>query len=195
MSLEETKLDLLSDLGLGADQVIDSMETLVQGESRYVRDLRINLKTALSSDHLEQKELLLLALAIAVNEKNDVLKAVFSDKARESGADESEIAETIACASLLATNNVFYRFKHFIQDSNENYQSLPARIKMNIMARPVLGKEFFELMSLAVSAVNGCETCVKSHEASVRNLGASEARIFDAIRLASVVRGASLIIR
>jgi len=195
MSLEETKLDLLGDLGLDAGQNIESLESLVEGESRYVRDLRVNLKTALSSDHLERKELLLLALAIAVNEKNDLLKDVFSRQAKESGADQSEIAETIACASLLATNNVFYRFKHFIQTSNENYQSLPARIKMNIMARPVLGKEFFELLSLAVSAVNGCEACVKSHEASVRKLGTSEARVFDAIRLASVVRGASLIIR
>jgi alkyl hydroperoxide reductase subunit D len=60
---------------------------------------------------------------------------------------------------------------------------------MNIMMNPVLGKELFELISLAVSAVNGCESCVNSHEESVRKLGASEARIFDAIRLASVVRG------
>jgi len=82
-----------------------------------------------------------------------------------------------------------------VQSSHGNYQALPARIKMNIMARPVLGKELFELMSLAISAVNGCEACVNAHEASVRQLGASEARIFDAVRLASVVRGLSLIVR
>jgi AhpD family alkylhydroperoxidase len=50
-----------------------------------------------------------------------------------------------------------------------------------------LGKEFFELISLAVSAVNGCEMCVRSHEQSLRALGASEERIFDAVRLASVM--------
>jgi alkyl hydroperoxide reductase subunit D len=60
---------------------------------------------------------------------------------------------------------------------------------MNIMMNPVLGKEFFELMSLAVSAVNGCESCVNSHEESVRKLGSSEVRIFDAIRLAAIVKG------
>jgi alkyl hydroperoxide reductase subunit D len=62
------------------------------------------------------------------------------------------------------------------------------------MARPILGKEFFELVSLAVSAVNGCEACVVSHEASVRANGSSEARIFDAIRIASVVRGTTALI-
>jgi len=195
MSLEETKLDLLTDLGLDQGHEIESLETLVGGDSRYVRDLRVNLKGVLTSDHLEPKEAFLLALAIAVNEKNDLLKNTFSEKAKESGAGEDEIAETYACASLLATNNVFYRFKHFVQSSHGNYQALPARIKMNIMARPVLGKELFELMSLAISAVNGCEACVNAHEASVRQLGASEARIFDAVRLASVVRGLSLIVR
>jgi alkyl hydroperoxide reductase subunit D len=149
----------------------------------------------LISENLERKEAYLLALAIAVNEKNDLLKVSFSEKARESGAEDSEIAEVFACVSLLATNNVFYRFKHFIQSSNENYQALPARIKMNIMVSPVLGKELFELMSLAVSAVNGCEACVSSHEASVRKLGTGEARIFDAVRLAAVVRGLALIVR
>ena len=66
---------------------------------------------------------------------------------------------------------------------------------MNVMMSPVLGKEFFELMSLAVSAVNGCESCVNSHEESVRKLGSSDARIFDSIRLASVIRGLALIVR
>ena len=58
---------------------------------------------------------------------------------------------------------------------------------MNIMMNPVTGKHLFELMSLAVSAVNGCEQCVKSHEASLIGLGATEEQVWDAIRIASVV--------
>lgn len=195
MSLEETKQDLLTDLGVEEDHKIGLLDTLVTGDSRYVRDLRINLKGVLESDHLDRCEAYLVALAVAVNEKNDLLIKLFSEQARANGAEEPVIADTVACASLLATNNVFYRFKHFIKSSNENYQSMPARIKMNIMAKPVLGKEMFELISLAVSAVNGCEACVNAHEASVRNLGASEARIYDAVRLAAVVRGMALVVR
>ena len=71
--------------------------------------------------------------------------------------------------------------------NKEKYNEIPARIKMNIMARPVTGKEFFELISLAVSAVNGCEMCVKSHEVSLIELGAKEERIFESVRLASVI--------
>lgn len=58
---------------------------------------------------------------------------------------------------------------------------------MTIMARPVTGKEFFELASLAVSAVNGCATCVGLHEQSLLAEGISEDQVFDAVRLAAVV--------
>jgi alkyl hydroperoxide reductase subunit D len=62
------------------------------------------------------------------------------------------------------------------------------------MLNPVLGKEFFELISLAVSAVNGCEQCVRSHEASLVELGCSESRIFEAIKLSSVITSLGKII-
>jgi lipoyl-dependent peroxiredoxin subunit D len=69
----------------------------------------------------------------------------------------------------------------------ESYNNSPGRIRMNIMMKPSTGKEFFELASLAVSAINGCELCVTSHEASLIHLASSEQRIWDAIRLSSVM--------
>ncbi len=72
---------------------------------------------------------------------------------------------------------------------------MPAGLNMNVMISPVPGKEFFELTSLVFSAVNGCESCVNSHKESVRKLGSSDSRIFDSIRLASVIRGLALVVR
>jgi len=189
MSLNETKIDLLKDLNIDENTVFAVLERMVEGETKYLRDLRVNLKNMLNSENLNLKEAYLIALAIAVNERSKYLIESFTDHAKANGASAAEIAESCACASTLAMNNVFYRFKHFIKSSNENYQGMPAGIKMNIMMSPVLGKELFELISLAVSAVNGCESCVNSHEESVRKYGASEAKIYDSIRLAAVVRG------
>ncbi|MDX5421907.1 MAG: carboxymuconolactone decarboxylase family protein [Hymenobacteraceae bacterium] len=189
---QETKIDLLKDLGLAEESNFSALEKLTETESRYLRDLRVNLKTALAGDTLSIKEAYLLALATAANEENEHLRQAFEAKAAEHGAEQGEIAEAIACASLLATNNILYRFRHFTH--KEVYEQLPARVKMNIMANPVLGKEFFELVSLAISAVNGCERCVAAHEASVLKLGATEQRVFDAIRVAAVVTGLSKII-
>lgn len=195
MALTETKIDFLKDLGLDENANFTTLEMMSEGETKYLRDLRVNVKNVLSSTNLQPKEAYLLALSIAINEKNAVLIKSFVDKAKELEATEAELAETIACASMLASNNVFYRFRHFTKEANPVYQTMPAGIKMNVMINPVLGKEFFELMSLAVSAVNGCESCVNSHEESVRKLGSIDARIFDAIRLASVIRGLALIVR
>lgn len=181
----EIKNDLLQDLGLEESFQSEALNTLIDGESRYLKDLRVNFKNTLSSEYLSGKEIHLLAVAVATNEKNSPLLQFFKDGARQEGASAEEIGEAVACASLLASNNIFYRFRHFT--GKEKYNQLPARIKMNIMMKPVLGKEFFELVSLAVSAVNGCELCVNAHEKSLLELGSSEERVFEAVRLAAVV--------
>src|SRR5699024_11183926 len=181
----EIKNDLLKDLELDESYSSTSLDALVEGESRYVKDLRVNLKNTLKSDHISEKETALIALAIAANFKNEPLKAYFTELAKEYEATDEEVGDTIACASLLAANNVFYRFRHFVD--KESYNKMRAGIKMNIMAKPKLEKEFFELVSLAVSAANGCEMCVQSHEDSLLKMDSSEERIFDAVRLTSIV--------
>ncbi|HEY4063793.1 MAG TPA: carboxymuconolactone decarboxylase family protein [Puia sp.] len=51
------------------------------------------------------------------------------------------------------------------------------------MANPILGKEFFELVSLVISSINGCEMCVSSHERSVLRHGSSESRVMEGVKL------------
>ncbi|MGD8426814.1 MAG: carboxymuconolactone decarboxylase family protein [Balneolaceae bacterium] len=189
---KDVKDDLLKDLELNENYSSFSLQALVDGDSRYIKDLRINIKNTLKSDHLSEKETALLALAIAANFRNDKLMEYFRNLSEKEGAASEEIGDTIACTSLLAANNVFYRFRHFVD--KESYNKMSARIKMNIMAKPKLEKEFFELVSLAVSAANGCERCVKSHEQSLIKMESREERIFDAVRLASVITSLDKII-
>jgi alkyl hydroperoxide reductase subunit D len=188
----ETTQEFLEFLKADKDYRSDALDLLEEGKSRYVADLKLNFKNSFESDHLSKKEIALLGIALAVNAGNALLKQFFKRNATEEGANEAEIAEAAGCASLLSANNVFYRFRHFL--NKEKYNEIPARIKMNIMGRPVNGKEFFELMSLAVSAVNGCEMCVKAHENSLIDLGSKEERIFEAVRLAAVVTSVSKVV-
>jgi alkyl hydroperoxide reductase subunit D len=170
----------------GQEMVSKGLETVVNTENKYLRDLKINLGNALQYQTLSKKESYLLALSVAINEKNKLAIESFTKLAMNEDSTEAEIAETYACVSLLNANNVLYRFRHFTK--KDVYQNSPAGIKMSIMMSPVFGKEFFELMSLAVSALNGCELCVNAHEASLLKLGTSENRIFDAIKLTAIVR-------
>lgn len=47
-------------------------------------------------------------------------------------------------------------------------------------------------MCIAVSAIHVCEACVRSHEHSLLELGASEAQVFDAVRIGAVVYAAAI---
>jgi len=181
----DTRSALLEQLGLAENDSTYSLDLLAEGQSRWLKDLKVNLKNVLQSEHLSEKETALLALSVAVNAGNEPLKRYFVKLAQAQEATAEEVAEAVACASLLAANNVTYRFRHFAK--KEKYDQSPMRIKMNIMMKPVMGKEFFELLSLAISAVNGCEMCVTAHEKSLLDLGCDEARIWDSVRLAGVV--------
>ena len=184
----ETFNNLLENLQLQDYAASANMQALLSAESRYIKDLKINVSNAINNtQHLSRKEALLLSLAVALNEKSRLLQKSFTLLAKEEGATEAEIAEMVACTSLMSTNNVFYRFRHFL--GKDFYNNQPAGIKMSIMMNPVNGKEFFELTSLVISAINGCEMCVSSHEQSVLQHGSSESKVFEAVKTGAIIKG------
>jgi alkyl hydroperoxide reductase subunit D len=189
----DTLANFLKDLRIDLAHQNAGLQKLVAADSRFLKDLKLNVTAVLGGQNINRMEALLLALSVAANEKNDTLIRSFQELAAAEGATDAELAETHACASVMAANNIFYRFRHYMH-TNEHYNNTPAGLRMSVMMSPVLGKELFELMSLVVSAVNGCERCVTSHEASVKQHGASEPRIYDAMRLAAVIRSLCVII-
>ena len=184
--------ELLETIQIDTNYRTPALDLLEKAGSRYLRDLKVNFTSTLESEYLSAKEIGLIGVSISVNNNNKPLTDFYTSFAAKNEATEAEIAEAVSCASLLASNNVFYRFRHFTQ--KEKYTQIPARIRMQIMMKPITGKEFFELMSLAVSAVNGCEMCVNSHEDSLMKLGAKEERVFDAVRIASLITATGKVI-
>jgi alkyl hydroperoxide reductase subunit D len=184
----ETIAGLLQELGMDPAHSSNSLNSLAAANSRYLKDLKLNVSALLGSKHLTPKEANLLALAVAVSQKHDALTIAFERRAKKEGATDEETGETHACASIMSMNNIFYRFRHYMHDV-EYYNRQPAGLRMSVLMNPVMGKGLFELMSLVVSAVNGCEQCVVSHERSVKEHGADEPRIYDAIRLGAVIKG------
>jgi lipoyl-dependent peroxiredoxin subunit D len=183
---------LLNELGLSEEHVSEQLRLLAQTDARYLRDLKINVTNALGAETLTKKEAYLLAYSVAVNEKNEALQKAFAQSAMQEGATDNELAEVISCTSLLNANNVYYRFRHFMHE--EFYNTAQAGIRMSIMANPVLGKEFFELLSLVVSALNGCELCVTSHEKTLVGHDTTKQRIHDAVRLGAVIKSLAVLI-
>lgn len=191
--MNETIAAIYTELGIDPAHKSLSLEAIAQSDSRFLKDLKLNVSGVLKSNNFTKKETTLLALAVAVNQKNEALIKGFTSMAVAEGANENEIAEIHACTSLMNANNVLYRFRHWLPD-NTYYNNTPAGIRMSIMMNPVLGKTFFEIVSIAISAINGCEMCVTSHENSVKQHGGTEAQIYDAIRLTSVIKSLSTVI-
>jgi alkyl hydroperoxide reductase subunit D len=182
----DTAVQLLQAVGLTEANLSDRLRSLANTDARYLKDLKINVTNSLSAPTLSKKEAYLLGLSVTANEKNVELQAAFEKLATDEGATDKEIAEIYSCTSLMNANNVYYRFRHFV--NKEFYTATPAGIRMSIMANPVLGKEFFELVSLVVSALNGCEMCVTSHEEALLKHGTAQQRVLEAVRLGAVLR-------
>ena len=87
----------------------------------------------------------------------------------------------------MAMNNVYYRFVHLVQE--EEYAKLPARLRMNVLGAPGIAKADFELLALAVSAINGCGTCIASHERQLRQHGLEREAVQSAVRWRQRARG------
>jgi alkyl hydroperoxide reductase subunit D len=153
------------------------------------RDIRLNLQSVLESGSLNDAQKWGVAAACAIAARNPRLKdAILADALVKAG--ETVVEDARAAAVLMAMNNVYYRFRH--QVGKPGYSQKPARLRMQRIAQPLTNKLDFELFCLAVSAINGCEACVKAHEQAVVEGGLSEEHVHDAVRIAGVVHAAAV---
>jgi alkyl hydroperoxide reductase subunit D len=158
----------------------------------YAKDLRLNLESVLSESGapgLSDRQIAAVALASAIASRHVALSLVIENGAAEKLAP-AEIAGAKAAAAMMAMTNVYYRFTHLV--ANKEYETLRAGLRMNVMANPGIDKISFELAALAVSAINGCGTCVDSHEKTVRAHGVTAQGVQSAVRIAAVVHAVAV---
>lgn len=151
----------------------------------YARDVKLNLGIITGASSLTPRQHWGTALAAALaSRQRDVTAAITAAAAAH--LDDAAVRAARGAASVMAMNNVYYRFLHFVGDGND-YQTMPARLRMQMIGNHGVDPLDFELWCLAASAVTGCGACVVSHERVVRDKGATAAQVQDAIRIAAVV--------
>jgi lipoyl-dependent peroxiredoxin subunit D len=168
-----------------------SIEALKNRLPEYAKDLKLNLSSLASDVALteQQRAGTFVASALA-SRQPDVTAAILA----EYGARLSPEALTAAkaAASIMAMNNIYYRFVHLA--SAPDYKTMPAKLRMNVIAKPGVEKVDFELWSIAVSAVNGCGMCIDSHEKILRDAGVTAEAVQAAVRIAAVVHAVAAIL-
>lgn len=155
----------------------------------FAKDIRLNLSLFDRDESLTAAQKAGLALACAISTRSpEILKA--GEAYASSILDEAGIFAARAAASIMAMNNIYYRFTHLISD--ENYARMPAALRMNVIANPGVPAADFEIWCLAVSAINGCGRCVDAHEKALRNAGLGRDAIQTAVRLAAILAAAAV---
>jgi alkyl hydroperoxide reductase subunit D len=168
---------------------VEALEQLRGTIPDAAKDIRLNLQAVLRGGVLTEAQRWGVAAAAAVAARHPRLReAVLAAAVSAAGPAVAEDAK--AAAALMAMNNVYYRFRHMV--GKPVYGEKPAGLRMNRLMQPATSRTDFELMALAVSAINGCEACVRAHEKTVTDGGLTPDHVNDAVRIAATIQAAAV---
>ena len=163
------------------------MDALRDRIPEYAKDLRLNISTVLTpqgAPGLSVPQVWMAALASAIAARHaELVRAV--EAAAVQTLEPAQVEAARAAAAIMGMNNIYYRFLHLVED--DEYSKLPAKLRMNVLGSHGIAKADFELVSLAVSALNGCGKCVASHERKLREHEVGREAVQSAVRIASVI--------
>jgi alkyl hydroperoxide reductase subunit D len=162
-----------------------SIENLKSGLPEFAKDLKLNLGSLARSTELSEQQLWGTFLATAAATRSATVLSEIADEARQHLSDEAFNA-ALGAASIMAMNNVSYRAKEFL---GEDYTQVRMGLRMNIIANPGVEKADFELWSMAVSTINGCENCTAAHDDVIRKEGITKEQAWEAVKIAATVSG------
>lgn len=166
-----------------------SLQALQTSIPEAAKDIRLNLQAVLQPALLSPAQRWGVAIASAAAARHGALReALVVEASKEVSA--AVVEDALAAAALMAMNNIYYRFRHLVQ--KPVYSEKPARLRMNRLVRPATNKVDFELFSLVVSAINGCEVCIRSHEQVLMEGGVSEDQVHEAVRIAATIHAAAV---
>ena len=177
---------------LEAKMTLEQLKSQLPG---YAKDLRLNFESVLSeggAPGLSQKQIAIVALASAIASRHEPLTEAIAQFASQH-ADEKELDGARTAAALMGMTNIYYRFLHLVE--NEEYGTLRAGLRMNAMANPGCDKIDFDLAAVAVSAINGCGSCVASHERTLRKHDVSAQAVQSAARIAAVIHAVAVVLQ
>lgn len=171
-----------------------SIETIKNNLPDYAKDIKLNLSSVLTetgAPDLTQQQIYGIALTSAYTTKNaSLISAVLKDAANHLSDNETTAAKS--AASMMAMNNIYYRFVHLVSD--KSFETMPAKLRMNVIGNPGVDKISFELNCLAASAINGCGMCIDAHTHELTKAGVSKLAIQSTVRIAAVVNATAAVL-
>lgn len=160
------------------------IEKLKERLPEMAKDARINWGKVLDLtqlDGLTVSQIQGAALAVGYQVNNPVLLDALQGLQPE---PTLQLAAKTA-ASLMAMNNIYYRFVHLSED--DELEQVPAGLRMQGMMTPGTDAVTFEIMCLAVSILNGCGACISAHTRQLKSHGLSVQALARVGKIAAVL--------
>ena len=162
--------------------------------SADTKDILLNADRVIQVDPssaLTEKQIHMIAVASALAIKSQGVLDYLKSKLGELTAEE--LTAVKGAVSLMSMNNIYYRTLHLLTD--KSYLKERANLRMTLMQNPGCDKATFELMSTAVSAINGCGMCLDAHEKTLRGgESVSQGSILHTIKIGAVMHALGQII-
>ena len=158
------------------------------------KDILLNAERILQTDPssaLTEKKIHMIAVASALAVKSQGVLDYIQSKLGQLSSDE--LTAVKGAVALMSMNNIYYRTLHLL--SEKSYLKERANLRMTLMQDPGCDKTDFELMSMAVSAINGCGMCLDAHEKTLRGShGVTTGSILHTIKIGAVMNALGQII-
>lgn len=150
------------------------------------KDVKINLQTLVNegNETLTPKQIFGVALASSYATKERTLIKTMENEVQKY-LSEAEIRAVKIATTIMAMNNVYYRFAHLSED--KEYLQMPAGLRMQGIRNHGIDKVDFEIFALGVSAINGCGMCMDAHANQVVEDGLTKNQVQMVVKIASVI--------
>tara|TARA_B110000438_G_C15693601_1_gene597882 strand:+ start:58 stop:594 length:537 start_codon:yes stop_codon:yes gene_type:complete len=164
---------------------MQTLEDIKNSIPEFAKDIKLNFSSVIMNSTHEDNLVYGCAYACSLSLGNVAIAKIFEEECRSKLSDDfvNSIKSTV---SIMTMNNTWYKYRDAMPSIKMKVG--PQKLRVNVMGNHAgLDKLLFESISLCVSAINGCQFCVKAHSQLLIDEGKSKDYVLEIGRIASVI--------
>lgn len=163
--------------------IIQTIKDLLPSYAKDIVDT-FELATNVNKAHLTEVQIWGSVYSAAIAARNPKIVNLFEEQAK-AHLSEKEMEACKGAAALMAMNNIYWRFWYLVED--KDYLSIPDGLSKALLTNHHVEEVDFECWALAVSVINACAGCNKTHSRKLLKIGFSKEQVLSIVRIAAVI--------
>ncbi|MCG6156935.1 carboxymuconolactone decarboxylase family protein [Rubinisphaera margarita] len=152
----------------------------------FLGDFYMNFKKFVwSPGKIDENSKAAIALAVAVHAHSKYWVEFYTQRCRDLGWGEQQLAELVAISTTNYMYNTFFKFRKI--SGTDRFDGMPVGLRAHTFSSTSLEVPLIELVNIAISDLNACEPCVQGHISKANEVGVSHEMMLEAVQCASTV--------